>query len=126
MIGQLLALLTYMIVGLGFSAMIFWVGATNVKERISCKEKKQAKFLGIKTVPAVLYRYRYIAVFEVEIHGKKREHGAIENLGVLKKRRFKVGQTYTIYSNPQNPYIFRCTKKIIPIRKFILYGWAAY
>ena len=120
MIGEVFGVLFYIVFGLAFAYFIFWCGVSDIKERKSCTKEMQAKFLRVDSVRGYQGRSRYIAVFEFENNGKKKERGAMEDLGTLKPRKFKEGQMYTVYVNHQNPNLFRCKKGVLTIGNVVL------
>lgn len=108
--------------GVGFFAAMYfcmWMGKDEIKSRRSCTEEKQAKFLGIKPVRYGSGGPVMRGQFEFEYRRKKRQEYTMDHLGGRRGDAFKEGEVYTIYINPQDPSICRCTQKIYYIQDFI-------
>lgn len=99
--------------------LCLWVGASRWKERFSCKEEIQGVFLGCDVLGFANHIYTS-AKFEYTYRGNKIKQYTLERLSPRKRKRFQKGKIYTLYVNPQNPKIVRCTKKIFYFEDFFL------
>lgn len=91
--------------------LLLWIGMGRWKERLFCKEEIQGVFLCCDVLGFGNHIYTS-AKFEYTYNGRKIKQYALERLSRKKRNEFQKGKTYTLYVNPKNPKIVRCTKKV--------------
>lgn len=112
--GIMYCLILVMVLGM----LLLWAGMGRWKKRFSCKEQIQGIFLCCDVLGFGNHIYTS-AKFEYTYNGSKIKQYAMEELSRKKRKEFQKGKTYTLYVNPKNPRIIRCTKKVIYFKDFL-------
>lgn len=102
-----------------FGILCLWIGMGNWRERLSCKEEIQGVFLGCDVLGFGNHIYTS-AKFEYTYNGRKIEQYTLERLSQKRRMEFQKGKTYTLYVNPKNPKIARCTTEVFCFQDFFL------
>lgn len=102
-----------------FGVLCLWIGIGNWKERLSCKEEIQGVFLSCDVLGSGNHIYT-CAKFEYTYNGRKIQQYTLERLSRKERKEFQKGETYTVYVDPQNPKIVRCTTKVFCFHDFFL------
>lgn len=99
--------------------LCLWIGVGRWKESLSCKEEIQGVFIGLDVL-GFGNRIYTSANFEYTYHGKKLRQHTLERLSREKRKEFQKGKIYTLYVNPKNPKIVRCTRNVFRFENFFL------
>ncbi len=107
----------FCLAAIGF--MMFWIGVSRWKQRLSCTEQITGRFLTTEPVRSGK-SIKTVGKFEYTYGGQKKTQFAMDDLSGRKKHLFTENETYTLYVNPNNPNEFRCTKKTFSLQDFWL------
>lgn len=105
--------------------LCLWVGMSHWKGRLSCKEEIQGVFLCCDVLGFGNHIYTS-AKFEYTYNGRKIKQYTLERLSQKRRKEFQKGKTYTLYVNPENPQIVRCTKKTFYFKDFFLVSLGSF
>lgn len=110
----------YSLIPLMFLGILcLWIGMGHWKERLSCKDEIQGVFLSCDVL-GFGNRIYTSAKFEYTYNGRKIKQYTLERLSRKKRKEFQKGKTYTLYVNPKNPKIVRCTTKVFYFQDIFL------